>query len=116
MSEHLDALKRELVALNGEYDAIVRKRSEWMDAHMADFAKYPIGTVLYSRADGTRLGRVTGYYRYWADERRPDMDCHMSIHYTIEGGDNSSRLSGFVESATERANRLRCEADWLDAQ
>lgn len=124
MSDEIEpALQAELDALNAEWDAITAKRKAWMDAHMADFAKYPIGTTLYNRypepgAWSDLLGVVTGYYRYHANDPRFDRDMSVSCYVKSPSGftDNTSRLSGFVESAEERADRLASEAAYLRAK
>jgi hypothetical protein len=107
-------LQKDLDALNAEWDAVTAKRKAWMDEHMADFAKYPIGTTLYLRDSGQPFGTVSGYYRFHAD-RDPQYDRSMSIYYRMSNGDNTSRLGGnyCVESREERAVRLKREAERL---
>lgn len=112
------ALQKELDSLNAEVESAVAKRMAWMDAHMADFAEYPIGTELYKRTPdrgsahfGDYLGKVTEYYRYHRNDHR--YDARMDIDYRTDSGHNSSSLSGMVESKEQRADRLDREAKYL---
>jgi hypothetical protein len=109
-------LRAEWERINAEWKALTAARTKWLDDHMADFAEYPIGTPLYATherglsGDGY-IGKVSAYKRFHRD-RDPKFD-GPSIYYETDQGDNSSRLSGRVESAAERAERLTREAGYL---
>lgn len=77
----------QLDRLNQEVTEVLAKRKAWMDAHMADYAKYPIGAVLRNGRTKERLGVVTEHYRYWAD-RDPRYDHQMAIEYEFNTHDN----------------------------
>jgi hypothetical protein len=107
-------LDAELTALNAAFDSALQARREWMDAHMADYAKHPIGTEVFT-PDGEPLGVVKSYYRYHA-EQNPIFDRSMEINYRFEGGDNTSSRMLWTLALCDRAELsedLRLRADYL---
>lgn len=120
MAANLDPATRarndaELAALNAAVDAAVAARTAWMDAHMAEYAEYPVGTDLVYRRTGEWFGTVASHYRYHAG-RDPFRDTDMSIHYRTTGGDNTSRLPGgvwSVASVRDAAEAMRHRAEVL---
>lgn len=97
MNERQKAIQARLNELNNEVAVVLAKRRAWMDAHMAEFAKVPIGEDIYDLDTGQRLGKVIKHYRYWAD-RDPCHDTSMDVHceYNTHGNcyDNTSRQPG----------------------
>lgn len=111
------ALTAELKTLNDEVKAILAKRKAWMDAHMADFARYQIGEEIYDANTGRRLGVISKHYRYWGD-RDPTYDTSMNVEYEFHTGnncyDNTSRQPGLsICNLDELAARRKREADYL---
>lgn len=90
----MDELNAQLAALNSDVDAAHARRRQWMDEHMADYAKYPIGETLFDRRTGHKLGKVVEHYRYHRDN--PLYDTSMSIDYRFSNGDNTSCYGGSV--------------------
>jgi hypothetical protein len=60
-----DELDAELAALNAAVNDALRKRREWMDKHMTDYAKFQVGDELVDMRTGRVLGTVCELYRYW---------------------------------------------------
>lgn len=89
-------LDAELAALNKAVDDAIAARVDWMDAHMADYAKWPIGTELFDLSTSERLGVVSEFYRYHARQNSL-FDRSMSIDYQYRKSeamniyDNTSR-------------------------
>ena len=92
-------LQTELDTINKEVEAVLAKRTAWMDAHMQDFSKFNVGDPVYDVRTGQFLGTVTRLYRYWKD-KDPRYDTSMSvvIEYRQAGHsnvyDNSSHYAG----------------------
>lgn len=84
----LAPLNAELAALNAEVDAVIAKRTAWMDAHMKDYATVQIGEVAYDR-DGRCYGVVAEHYRYWRN-RDPRYDTSVNVEYVFQSGTNTS--------------------------
>jgi hypothetical protein len=113
------ALQAELDALNAAVDAARKARTAWMDAHMADFAKHPVGTKVWNLRTGKCLGVIAEHYRYDRDRDGGVYDTDMSIHYRFTDGDNTSRqmLSSWdIVDQRELAEALTKEAAALAAQ
>lgn len=95
-----------LALLNAEVAAAVKKRTDWMDAHMADYADVQVGEELYELATGRLMGTVSRLYRYWGTDRNngmvrdPQYDTSMSVEYEFQPDpskpyfDNTSRYLG----------------------
>lgn len=94
-----------LALLNAEVAAAVKKRTDWMDAHMADYADVQVGEELYELATGRLMGIVSRLYRYWGTDRNgmvrdPQYDTSMSVEYEFQPDpskpyfDNTSRYLG----------------------
>jgi hypothetical protein len=117
----LEQLSAELAALNADVGAALTKRKAWMDAHMADYARYRVGDELFDLDTGVQLGVVSRLYRYW-DGGDPFYDTSMSVQYEwlTAGGwyDNSSRQPGlrfgnaeeYVRDSALRASHARFSA------
>lgn len=108
-------LDADLARLNAEVEAVLAKRRHWMDAHMADYARFQVGETLYDMQTGALLGVVSRLYRYW-DGRDPRYDTSMSIEYEFETPrkgcfDNTSRYAGLlrVGNAEDRRRHLEVE-------
>lgn len=112
--ERRAALNAELAKLNEDVEAAISARKKWMDDHMADYAKFKIGDVLYDGDTGRWMGVVTEYYRYHQGD--PRFDTSMSIDYRFKNDmrtiDNTSRQPGvwfttaqqMLDSGRYRAN------------
>lgn len=96
-------LDAELAEHNKAVAIVLGSRKAWMDAHMADYARFQIGDEIYDLTTGSKLGTVTEHYRYWASD--PRFDDNMSIYYRYKtyqpfGGyeliDNTSRQTGVM--------------------
>lgn len=120
-----DALEAERLALDAEYTAVVAKRKAWKDAHMADYARYAIGTEVFwlrGKLAGARWGVITNHYRYWGD-RDPQYDTSMSIEYEVQErpqcfGNSSGRsaMAGWdFGTKEEYAEVLQRELDRVNA-
>lgn len=113
-------LDSKLISLNNAVTDAIAKRTAWMDAHMADYARYPIGTELFNMDTGARLGTVSEYYRYWGG-RDPQYDTSMTIEYKLNVRDNmydnTSRHGGSVwfGSREELSEHLRSRAEYLES-
>ncbi len=81
-------LEEELKHLNQIVDAAIKQRTEWMDAHMVDFAKWKVGDKLYVLSTGEYLGAVSSLYRFWGKQKDPRYDTSMDIEYEFTRGDN----------------------------
>jgi hypothetical protein len=112
---------RELAALNDAVSAAIAARRTWLDAKMHECSDLQVGDDIYDLGSGSRLGRVSKLYRYWADRDDGIRDTSVSCNYEYETGrgcfDNTSRQSGrsfgtqdeAVQRAVGRAYRLRDE-------
>jgi hypothetical protein len=104
----------ELARLNQAVDDAVAARKAWMDAHMADYARFQVGEVVYDMRTGQLLGSISSLYRYHADDSR--FDRSMSIDYQIQepGWDNcytnTSSLHCHVGTAEQLAESLEWDA------
>lgn len=86
-------LDDELAALNAAVDEAVARRRQWMDDHMADYARYRVGEKLYDLGTGRLLGTIEKLYRYWANHD-PSMDTRMSVDYAYRTRD------GFIDNTS----------------
>ena len=97
----LRILNEELRHLNDDVFRAIQVRTDWMNNHMIDYVRYPIGEVLYSRMSGEELGKVVGYYR--TKEDKPFYDTAMNIDYKIKSSTGfvvkSSNLLGVCNKA-----------------
>ena len=98
-------LDAELLRLNQMVDSAVAARKTWMDNHMSDYTKYPIGTELFDLTTGRSLGTVTRLYRYWGG-RDWRYDSSMHIDYELSSGDNTSRQTGLCCGTREQYAQL----------
>lgn len=93
-------LKAELDKLTGAVNPAIDTRKQWMDDHMAEYAKFQLGDEIYERETGCKLGVVTELYRYWDSQNDPRYDTSMTIEYrfkTLDGFfDNTSRRGGYT--------------------
>lgn len=110
-------LQKELVQLNLSVTEAVKRRTEWMDAHMSDFATVQVGEELFD-GDYQRLGVVTKLYRFWGDQRDWRYDTSMSVSYQYMGRgggiDNTSRQSlYFVNSKADVERHERAQYEEL---
>jgi len=112
-------MDQELAALNQAVEDALAARKSWMDAHMADYAKYQIGEDIYNKVTGVLLGTVCGYYRYHAG-KNPRLDTSMSIDYLYKSDthsnytDNTSRQIGLsICNRAELAQIYETEAKML---
>ena len=118
----LKPLREELKVLNEKFFAAMAERKAWMDAHMADFARYQVGDAIFEFSTGKRLGVISKLYRYWgADNRDPQYDHTMNIEYEYHTGnncyDNTSRRPIHIATKQELLDyqKLRSEIqskDW----
>lgn len=97
------ALRAELRAMDERIDALVAERKAWMDAHMADFAKWPIGTELFDLDSGRSVGVIAEFYRYPDDS--------MSVEYRFTNGDNTSRYGRYTPGAFGSKADLRAQLE-----
>lgn len=120
-----EGIQEQLAALNAEVDAALKKRRDWMDAHMPECSAVKVGEDIWDIDRGVYLGVVTKLYRYWAD-RDPRYDTQMSIEaeyreYPNRGYyDNTSRQTSVNFGSREEArSRLEARAkaanlDWAE--
>lgn len=108
-----DDLKR----LNANVEAALAKRRAWMDAHMADYARFQVGETLFNMRTGELLGVVSKLYRYWASSGdNPRYDTAMNVEYEFKTPagyfDNTSRHAGtvWVGTAAQFADQLESKA------
>jgi hypothetical protein len=85
----LAPLNEELQRLNQAVEDAVKTRTEWMDAHMPDYAVVQIGEELYDGEYRLR-GIVTKLYRYHGGGRDWRYDTSMSISYEYKTRDGSN--------------------------
>lgn len=115
MNEKQNALQRELDALNAEVQAVLAKRKAWMDAHMAEFARVPVGEEIYDLKTGQKLGTVTKHYRYWDEQQNPLYDTSMSVECEFEVRpntyDNTSRHAGALWYGTRADLKAKVASD-----
>ena len=76
-------LDAELEVLNNAVARALGARRQWMDTHMADYARWLIGTELVEIRTGRSLGKITGYFRYWQHLSVLSDTC-MQIEYTFK--------------------------------
>ena len=94
------ALLGDLAVFNEKVTAVLAERKSWMDAHMADFAKVPIGEEIYNLDTGQLLGVVSKHYRYWDSQQNPlydttmDICCEYQTQPDVLNFDNTSRQLG----------------------
>lgn len=110
-----DDLRKELDQLNQAVTDAVKCRTDWMDAHMPDFAKVQVGEELFDSAY-RRVGTVTKLYRFWGDGRDWRFDTSMDVNYVYSygfGTNNTSSQMGFFphsKADVERHKRQQYES------
>lgn len=117
--------RRTLEELNAAVIASIKARREWLDSKMAEYAEVQVGEDLYNLNTGERLGKVAGFYRFWADRDNGVRDDIMDINYRYETAPNcygntsgfgSGRFGGKPEMEKEMQRRLdRLRGNKFDA-
>lgn len=74
-----------LKELNDQIEDLVKKRSSYLDDLMPKMAKWPMDTELFEE-DGSLVGRVSSYYRFWAGDARYDTSSHTECEIEISPG------------------------------
>jgi hypothetical protein len=113
-----DDEKAELADLTAAVTTALEARRDWLDAKMHETSKLQVGDDIYDINSGSKLGKVSGLYRYWRD-RNDLIDTNAYCEYEYESlpgyrrntSSQSGRLFGTREEALLRAemqaSRLR---------
>lgn len=109
----------ELDRLNAAIKQAVQNRTEWLDNHMAEYAKYAIGDPIYDLESGECVGEVCGYYRFHASQKDWRFDDSLSISYNFRKPsehsciDNTSSQPYKLGTKAEVVERLRSKMSRL---
>lgn len=103
--------KAELADLTAAISAAIEARRVWLDAKMHETSQLQVGDDIYDLNTGSRLGKVSGLYRYWRDRNDLlDKDPYCEYYYSNLGHrSNTSSQSGRSFGTREEA-LLRAEA------
>lgn len=101
--------QHELATLNTAVTRAIEDRREWLDAKMVETSSLQVGDGIYDLRTGSRLGVVTGLYRFWRDRddgiRDDSHYCDYRYKTSLRGFDNTSRQTARSYGTKEDALR-----------
>lgn len=99
-----DEHKKEIDFLNAAIEKAINDRTQWLDAHMEEYADYPIGEMLYDSQYGNAVGTVVKIWRRYGPNsgcRKPYEDRSVYSYFTLSNGEHSSNRKGALMSKAE---------------